>query len=206
MNEKSKEEIKELFDSYGFSIVSEDYGKEVDLNNYKGWILLKSYKEEGFETLILVTSNYHAKLIELSGDKIPNFMIHFNGGVYSLYITPEIRGTIWEIEEFQEMFIEIFDKYTSLVEGNNKAELEIAGVKGIKNIGDTWGQSWEDPYKGVILGGPRGIGVDFNDITFDSIINTVNSSDNSSPQLATSKLTDNYLTIDRVSTASNCII
>lgn len=205
------EKIKELFESYGFESVEDKSGDDIDLNKYKGWTLLKSHGKSGYGTLsinlALFSEGNCPKLIELSGDKIPNFMIYFNGGIFSLYLTPEVRDTEWEIEEFQEIFIEVFDKYTSIIEELNG--LDAVGVNKIKKIGDDYGywrhpgsSGWGDPYRDVIIGGPNtiiGRGDDGGGITFDSIINTTNTSDDT--LLATSVINSgDYLTTADVST------
>lgn len=135
-----------------------------------GWIFLREARELYYE---MEPENSRVTILEgqapLEEDINIRIAIVEKPREISLFICPESIGTVWEMEEFRELFIDFFNKY---IEEWKQPSL----TEDIHRIEPTPYNPWNDPYRDVILkGGPNSIGMD-NWMIGDSINYGCNSS------------------------------
>lgn len=101
-----EKKLREIVEESGLKVT-----EEIRENNtsHLGWILI----DEKY-----VSGNYLTRSTKISGINsleedvdISVWLVERNGYI-QLFLTPESIGTRWELEEFRELFTDIFNKYT----------------------------------------------------------------------------------------------
>ena len=147
LNTVNEKELNEIIEKEGFIITSQKTLSPDETSSCIGWTLLSeksfycSYKNfNDRETII----QYQTPLED--GKNIEITIIEREKTI-QLFITPESIGTSWELEEFREIFIDLFNKYIEIVKTSGEFLEDIPSPR-LGNLGIDGHDLWD----GKILG------------------------------------------------------